>query len=136
VGAELTVDHFHPRSRGGHDEMTNWIYCCHPCNEFKGDYWDADPSARILHPLRDNPSLHIIQLDDSTLQGLDPRGWLHIERLNLNRPALVAYRRAQHRRQLAFDEQDRLLHRLRELEKQLDVMIARLHRIEGPHDES
>ena len=35
VGAELTVDHFQPRSRGGLHEADNWVYCCHPCNEFK-----------------------------------------------------------------------------------------------------
>ncbi|MCY2996250.1 MAG: HNH endonuclease signature motif containing protein [Planctomycetota bacterium] len=46
VGAELTVDHFQPRSRGGLDEPDNWVYCCHPCNEFKGDCWQPDSSDR------------------------------------------------------------------------------------------
>ncbi len=39
VGAELTIDHFQPGSKGGAHEPENWVYCCHACNEFKGDYW-------------------------------------------------------------------------------------------------
>jgi 5-methylcytosine-specific restriction endonuclease McrA len=38
AGAELTTDHFQPRSKGGPHELENWVYCCHACNEFKGDY--------------------------------------------------------------------------------------------------
>lgn len=45
AGAELTADHFQPRSRGGADEPDNLVYSCHACNEFKGDFWDPDPAA-------------------------------------------------------------------------------------------
>jgi len=38
-GAELTIDHYQPRSRGGTDEPDNLVYCCHACNSHKGDYW-------------------------------------------------------------------------------------------------
>ncbi|MBC7798099.1 MAG: HNH endonuclease, partial [Pyrinomonadaceae bacterium] len=49
----MTVDHFLPRSLGGDDSLDNLIYCCHACNEFKGDYWQPNSPRRILHPLRD-----------------------------------------------------------------------------------
>jgi 5-methylcytosine-specific restriction endonuclease McrA len=54
MGAELTVDHFQPRSRGGTEEANNWVYCCHACNEFKGDLWQPGSTGRILHPLQDD----------------------------------------------------------------------------------
>jgi 5-methylcytosine-specific restriction endonuclease McrA len=39
AGAELTVDHFQPRSRSGADDPTNWVYCCFTCNTHKSDVW-------------------------------------------------------------------------------------------------
>jgi 5-methylcytosine-specific restriction endonuclease McrA len=47
AGAELTVDHFQPRSQGGLDGPENWVYSCHACNEFKGQV-----QARLLESLR------------------------------------------------------------------------------------
>ncbi|MBI1924525.1 HNH endonuclease [Candidatus Poribacteria bacterium] len=35
AGAELTVDHFQPRSRDGVDAPDNWVYCCHACKEIQ-----------------------------------------------------------------------------------------------------
>jgi 5-methylcytosine-specific restriction endonuclease McrA len=52
AGAELTVDHFHPQSRGGAHSLDNWVYRCHACNEFKGDYWSPGTARQILHPHR------------------------------------------------------------------------------------
>jgi 5-methylcytosine-specific restriction endonuclease McrA len=59
VGAELTIDHFRPRSEGGTDSPENLVYCCHACNEFKGDYWQPDSVERLLHPEQDDLSQHI-----------------------------------------------------------------------------
>lgn len=42
VGSELTNDHFQPRAQGGNDAPDNLVYCCHPCNEFKHDYWQTE----------------------------------------------------------------------------------------------
>ena len=42
IGAEMTLDHFHPRVLGGENRLDNLIYCCHACNEFKGDYWQTE----------------------------------------------------------------------------------------------
>ncbi len=49
TGAELTVDHFQPRSHGGPEEPENWVYRCHACNEFKGDFWQP---GVLLHTAR------------------------------------------------------------------------------------
>ncbi|GAC1310560.1 MAG: hypothetical protein NVSMB27_47490 [Ktedonobacteraceae bacterium] len=61
AGAELTIDHFQPRSVGGADVLENLVYCCHGCNEFKGDYWQEHEDLRLLHPLREDVAAHIIQ---------------------------------------------------------------------------
>jgi hypothetical protein len=93
AGAELTVDHFQPQSRGGADESENWVYCCHACNEYKGDFWQPDSPQRILHPLRDNLAEHVEEQTDGTLVGLTETGRFHIARLHLNRAPIVARRR-------------------------------------------
>jgi 5-methylcytosine-specific restriction endonuclease McrA len=85
AGAELTIDHFQPRSQGGSDEPENWVYCCHACNEFKGDFWQPTSLHRILHPLRDDLAAHMVEQEDGTLQALSETGAFHIERLHLNR---------------------------------------------------
>ena len=70
IGSVLTVDHFQPRSRGGVDEPENWVYCCHACNEFKGDSWQPDSPQRILHPRRDNLAVHVVAQEDGTVKAL------------------------------------------------------------------
>src|SRR4029077_8353096 len=92
VGAPLTVDHFQPRSQGGLHEPENWVYCCHACNEFKGDFWQPDSPQRLLHPIRDDLTAHMAEGADGARQPLSDTGAFHIEALHLNRPQLVAYR--------------------------------------------
>jgi hypothetical protein len=36
-GAQLTLDHCTPRSKGGSNEPSNLITCCHDCNSRRGD---------------------------------------------------------------------------------------------------
>src|SRR5688500_14116368 len=84
VGAELTVDHFQPRSRGGTDDADNLVYCCHACNEFKGDFWEPDSASRLLHPLLDDPAAHLTEAPDGILCALTDTGAFHIDRLRLN----------------------------------------------------
>ena len=47
-GAELTLDHLFPKSRGGSDSGDNLVYCCQKCNSSKHnkDYfeWIAEKS--------------------------------------------------------------------------------------------
>jgi HNH endonuclease len=126
AGAELTVDHFQPRSQGGLHEPDNWVYCCHACNEFEGDYWQPDSQRRILHPLRDALAANLVEEDDGTLRAMTETGAFHIERLHLNRRQLVAYRRERRLREAAHQAQTRLRERLRKLEADVQVILAEL----------
>jgi hypothetical protein len=105
AGAELTVDHWQPRSAGGSDALDNLVYACHACNGFKGDYWNPDSEERLLHPLRDNVDQHIQSDTNGMLIGLTVTGAFHIAQLQLNRPALI---RARQRRWSAVLEHQRL----------------------------
>lgn len=130
VGAELTVDHFQPSSRGGGDGRDNLVYCCHACNEFKGDYWRPDTALRLLHPLRDGLNDHLLLADDGTIQGLTETGAFHIQKLHLNRTALVERRLRQRRREAARATHQLLLTRLDALLAQLDALQADLENLE------
>ena len=129
VGAELTVDHFQPRSQGGLDESDNWVYSCHACNEFKGDYWQPDSVHRLLHPLRDDITTHIVEQPDGTLRALSTTGAFHIETLHLNRQQLLAYRYECRLLEAARQTKTRLFDRLQHLEEQIRTLTARLERL-------
>jgi hypothetical protein len=131
AGAQLTLDHFQPRSRGGADRPDNWVYCCHPCNEFKGDFWPNDPTLRLLHPLVDDPAAHLTEDHDGSLHPLTARGAAHIDRLHLNRPQLVAYRRERRAAAEAQKSQARLLEALSNLEEQMRSLIEELAKFRG-----
>lgn len=96
VGATLTIDHPRPRVHGGADQMENLVYCCPRCNEHKGAYWHEEdpPHVRLLHPGQDDLAQHTRESDDGRVVGLTPEGEFFVSRLRLNRPQLVAYRRA------------------------------------------
>jgi hypothetical protein len=130
AGAELTVDHFQPRSRGGLHEPANWVYCCHACNEFKGDFWQPTSPQRILKPLQDDMPRHLAEQADGTLQPLSETGAFHIQRLHLNRRQLVAFRLEQRRQEAARQAQTQLLERLRQLEVQVQTLTAQLEQFE------
>ncbi|HEV3261311.1 MAG TPA: HNH endonuclease signature motif containing protein [Gemmataceae bacterium] len=130
AGAELTVDHFQPRSQGGLHEPENWVYCCHACNEFKADSWQPNAPRRMLHPLRDDMRAHIVEQADGTLQALSETGAFHIERLHLNRWQLVAYRSERRLLEAARQTQACLLERLQQLEEQVQTLSAQLQQLE------
>ena len=92
IGSELTFDHFRPQSQGGTDDAANLVYVCHACNEFKGDYWAEEDDTRLLHPLTDDLTQHIIEETDGTLRPLTTLGQVYLARLQLNRSALVQNR--------------------------------------------
>ena len=122
AGAELTIDHFQPHSRGGNDEMDNLVYCCHACNEFKGDYWQPASAHRILHPLRDNQSEHFVLTGEDVLHPLMETGAFHMQRLDLNRNELILHRREQ--RVLDEDRatQQATINRLLILEQRIETL--------------
>jgi hypothetical protein len=100
AGTELEIDHFQPRAAGGSDDLANLVYCCTACNRLKGDFWpESDPlttTRRLLHPKRDDLTEHIREAPDNQFVALTATGAFHLERLRLNRPPLLALRRARH----------------------------------------
>jgi hypothetical protein len=130
VGAELEVDHYQPRSKGGSDNFSNLVYCCPACNRFKGSYWNPSSPLRVLHPHRDNPSEHFKEGEDSLLIPLTETGRFHLERLQLNRPQLVAQRLRKNREAEAERTYAVLLRRFTELESELAKALAELERLQ------
>jgi hypothetical protein len=79
VGGELTLDHYHPTSKGGSDGLENLLYCCPRCNQYKLDYWPTKlDDIPLWHPQREPFNIHFTLL-----------------RLRLNRPHLISHRRQQ-----------------------------------------
>lgn len=124
IGAELTFDHFRPKRHGGNDEAVNLVYCCHACNEFKGDYWSEDDATRFLHPLVDNLTEHFHEEADGTLTTLTERGRIYCDQLQLNRPPLIVHRLENQRISQAIEERQDLQHTL-------DAILSRLENIEA-----
>lgn len=126
VGAALTVDHFQPISRGGHDLPANWVYCCFACNNAKGNYWQPDSPQRVPHPLQDQLDTHIAAQEDGVLLGLTEIGHFHILLLRLNRPALVAYRVEKRAREREALRQADIVQRLEAAQHEIRLLRARL----------
>lgn len=117
LGSELTLDHFQPRAHGGNNDLDNLVYCCHPCNEFKSDYWQTEPNSCLLHPLLDTMAEHVREQEDGTLVALTERGENHIQQLHLNRPRLIAHRLEREINALSRQLTETLLERLQESEE-------------------
>jgi hypothetical protein len=114
TGGELSVDHLFPIAAGGDDDEGNLVYCCFRCNFYKADYSPSQPSdASLWNPRKDAATVHFASQNDGRLLPLTMEGRFTVQRLRLNRPALVAHRL---RRQQSNDNQ-RLLERYRELEQ-------------------
>src|SRR5438105_4527732 len=83
--AELTVDHFRPRSHSGDDSLRNLVYSCHFCNTHKADYWPVSPGEVPLWNPRDGPAPdHFLSLEDGSLFPISTTGAFTIDRLKLN----------------------------------------------------
>ena len=97
AGGLLTVDHYRPVALGGDESDDNLIYACFKCNQYKGDFYpsmaDKAQARRVLHPLRDDVASHI-RANERTgeMEAVTVTGRFHIALLQLNRPALVAFR--------------------------------------------
>lgn len=126
VGAELTVDHFHPTSHGGLDAPANWVYCCFACNCAKSDHWAPHSTRRVLHPLRDDLSKHIAPQEDGTLLGLTETGRFHLEVLRLNRPSLVRHRLEKQRRSREESRRSEMLTSLAAIQREIAALQQRL----------
>jgi len=142
-GAELEMDHFQPRSAGGSDDLDNLVYCCPTCNRLKGDFWPTSdgpmPVRRLLHPRDDNLALHLREEVDCSLTAVSATGAFHLNRLRLNRPPLLALRRARQEvtrlrqaLEAARAEQAQLRERIGALERDLQDIVIRLSRLTEP----
>lgn len=45
----LTLDHIHPKSKGGRETFENLVACCPPCNRKKGDKSLEECGMTLLH---------------------------------------------------------------------------------------
>ena len=141
IGGELQVDHYQPATKNGADSLDNLVYACVHCNQFKGNYWadvnDPD-SFHILHPEKDDTVIHIQVTASGRVEGLTPRGWFHINRLQLNRPQLVVWRQnwQRYRRiERALNQSEeitvRLQQRIQELEQEAFTLRQRIVMLMG-----
>jgi hypothetical protein len=145
AATELELAHFQPRSAGGTDSLDNLVYCCTACNRHKGDFWPVtEPAAtrRLLHPKRDDLTQHLRENPDGLIVALTETGAFHLDRLCLNRPPLVALRRA--RREVAYlrqgldaarIEQTRLHERISLLERDVHEVLTRIDWLNEPRGE-
>ena len=121
-GGLLTVDHYHPRSIGGSDDLDNLIYACFNCNQYKHVFWPIVERVarqhRILLPLFDDFSLHF-QLNEQSgiLEPITSTGRFHITLLHLNRPQLVKHRLSQQMLIALQERNDQLEQQLAEIQK-------------------
>ncbi len=135
AGGQLTVDHYHPRSAGGADDLGNLVYACHRCNQYKGDYWPTPERFAaglfVLHPHLHDLSLHLSENEWSgELEPLTPTGVFHLRLMQLNRPELIAHRLERRAvvvlRQQSFRLQERLAQReqtIQALQKYLGLLL-------------
>jgi hypothetical protein len=139
AGSLLELDHFKPRSAGGGDELENLVYCCPTCNRLKGDFWRASTDEkRLLHPQRDDVGLHLLLQPDGLFTALATTGEFHLSRLRLNRPPLVALRRARAENsrlrealEQAHTAQESLQKRLVSLDQEIERITEELTRFLG-----
>lgn len=93
TGGLLTLDHFHPQSKGGSDNPENLIYCCNRCNSYKYNYFpSSNKEPSIWNPTQSPRDQHFFELDNGQLKALTPVGKATIDLLRLNRPPLIQYR--------------------------------------------
>lgn len=121
AGGELTIDHFHPQTKGGTDTLENLLYCCYRCNQYKADYWPIQPGEpHLWHPQHEPLDRHLLLLADGTLHPITEVGVFTLQRLRLNRPPLVALR--------VRKQRETVEHRLLARYHDLVAVLAQLHR--------
>lgn len=131
------MDHHQPTIHGGTSDDKNLVYCCHRCNEHKGAYWHEVqfPHIRLLHPLENNLTLHLREQEDSQLIGKTTEGVFYIQRLRLNRPQLIEYRRRKHADQKTYNEVKILRQQIQDLQQELVQLNLSLHETQTEIDQ-
>jgi hypothetical protein len=131
IGARLTIDHYQPRSQNGSHDLENLVYCCHACNEFKGEFWSEETEQRPLHALYDKRESHYVERVDHVLVALTPRGEIHINLLQLNRPERIAMRQRRHERLQENNRFNTIHHRLDTIEAAVRHLSEQIVRVTG-----
>lgn len=49
ANAKLTIDHIHPKSKGGQNTWTNAVTACKPCNHYKADRTPEEAGLKLLY---------------------------------------------------------------------------------------
>ena len=121
------MDHIRPSSEGGADTEDNLAYACHRCNEYKGAYWPKEADELPLwNPRLDSREEHFIRLMDGVLLPLSPMSAWTVQRLRLNRPALVQ-QRVEQQSQL---DRDRQLHYYQDTLRLLSELLGQQERLQ------
>lgn len=99
TGISLSIEHIHPKSRGGVSVRENLWLACRSCNEFKGLQIDGvDPEtgerSSLFNPRTQRWDDHFTWDDTGeTVRGVTPVDRATVAVLQLNRPLLVLARR-------------------------------------------
>lgn len=100
LGFPMELDHLIPQALGGPSIESNLWLACPACNAFKGSRISAhDPESgqtvRLFNPREQSWKEHFLWIDSGTrLVGRTAVGRATVNALHLNRPLLVAARRA------------------------------------------
>ncbi len=114
----FSIDHFHPRSKGGRvNDYANLYWACAGCNCIKSESWPTPVArrrgARFADPCREQDyGVHFIENGQGELVPRTRCGDYHVLSLRLNRSSRIAYRRARNRLTLRLAEADTLVERL------------------------
>jgi len=141
LGPDGAAFSIHPTPGPGPLADCDVVVCCAVCNASLESYPRAQETlaTRLLNPLQDNVGTHVTEADDGSLVGRSPEGRLYIDRLRLNRPALIAA--GSGRVKQTHRQQDRLhRHRGRALpqtrERELPPDVALRQPRAGRHQQS
>lgn len=95
----FVIEHIHPISRGGTDELDNLAFACPGCNSFKYNKTTAEDPATgeivpLFNPRQSRWNEHFAWSEDFTLiVGLTPTGRATVEALQLNREGVANFRK-------------------------------------------
>lgn len=99
--ATFHIDHIIPRLEDGKTEASNLALACVTCSLRKGAKIVAiDPltqtTVRLFHPREQKWNEHFQITEEFVFQGLTPTGRATIEKLGMNRIALISIRKELH----------------------------------------
>lgn len=86
---DLSRDHVHPTSRGGHDKWENVVASCKRCNQRKGSYLLSEINMPLQAlPYRPNPYEYLALINSHRIRG-DQMEYLRPQFRRYNAPAQV-----------------------------------------------